>query len=83
MINEQAKRIIRGNECQVYCDAIVDLISKRQRPYLFRVTVTGLPPHATVRKYDIAAVSDDAAAHLGIDTFVKEMSRPLRLIIAK
>jgi hypothetical protein len=81
MINGAVKNILRGNEAHVLCDATVELISRRQRPYLFRVTVTGLPPHVTTRIYDIAAVSDDAAAHKGIDLFVKEMSRPLRLLL--
>lgn len=71
--------IIRGNEVQVLCHAVVDLISRRQRPYLFRVTVLGKPPHAFRRIYDIAAKSDDAAAHKGMDLFVKEFSHPLSI----
>jgi hypothetical protein len=71
---------LRGNRNQVLCDATVDLISRVQRPYLFAVRVTGLPPHAYVRTYDIAAWSDDAAAAIGIDVFVKEFSAVEKLI---
>ena len=74
MLNGKHSPIIRGNNCRVLCQAVVDLISRVQRPYLFRVTVTGQPPHGIQRVYDIAAMSDDAAARLGIDTFVKEMT---------
>jgi hypothetical protein len=66
----------------VLCDATVDMISRAQRPYQFRVTVTGKPPHAQRRTYDIGAVSDDAAAHEGIDRFVHEMSSPMRILDA-
>jgi len=74
--------IVKPYDAMVLCDAIVDLISRAQRPYQFRVTVTGKPPHAQSRTYDIGAVSDDAAAHEGIDRFVKEMSHPMRLLDA-
>lgn len=76
MLNGKASRIIQGNKAQVLCDATVDLISKLQRPYLFRVTVTGLPPHAHIRTYDIAAKNDDTAAMRGIREFVHEMEHP-------
>lgn len=56
------------------CDATVDLISRAQRPYLFRVTVTGHPPHAFTRVYKVAAVDDDSAAMCGLQQFVKEFS---------
>lgn len=72
--------VIRGNECQVLCGAVVDLISRRQRPYLFRVTVTGQPPHAVRRIYDIAAHDDNGAAQKGLDLFVHEMSHPLSIL---
>jgi hypothetical protein len=82
MLNGHKSPLITGNECRVLCQATVDLISRVQRPYWFKVTVTGQPPHAITRVYDIAASSDDAAARLGIDTFVKEMDSPsLRLIL--
>ena len=74
------RRILRGNDCQVLCDAIVDLVSRVQRPYLWKVTVTGLPPHAITRIYEISAKTDDAAAHAGIQRFVREMSHPLSIL---
>lgn len=77
MINGHKSPIITGNSCQVLCTAVVDLISRFQRPYLFKVTVTGQPPHDKRREYDIAAWSDKAAAQLGIDTFVREMQSPI------
>jgi|HubBroStandDraft_1064217.scaffolds.fasta_scaffold85950_1 hypothetical protein len=58
------------------CTAIVDLISKFQRPYLFLVTVTGEPPHAGVRKYHVIADSDNSAAMKGLELYVKEFSDP-------
>jgi hypothetical protein len=76
MLNGRISRIIHGNAAQVLCDATVDLISKLQRPYLFKVTVTGLPPHAYTRVYEIAARNDDTAAMTGIRQFVKEMESP-------
>ncbi len=80
MLNGRASRLIRGNECQVLCDAVVDLVSRVQRPYLFRVTVTGLPPHAVTRVYEISAKDDNMAAMAGIRQFVNEMSRPLAIL---
>lgn len=82
MLNGHTDTIIRGNEALVLCDAIVDLISLVQRPYLFRVTVIGKPPHVARRVYEIAAKSDKDAAMLGIDLFVKEFSHPLRILEA-
>ena len=41
---------------------IVDLISKVMRPWLFRVTVTGEPPHAFTRVYPIAAPDGEKPA---------------------
>ena len=72
MINGNVSPIIRGNRSRVLCDAWVSLIARHQRPYLFLVTVTGLPPHAATRRYTIAAESDNAAAMKGISLFVKE-----------
>jgi hypothetical protein len=69
--------IITPDKAQVLCDATVDLVSKVQRPWLFRVTVVGKPPHEECRVYEIAAKDDNTAAFKGIDRFVKEMSRPL------
>lgn len=72
MLNGKPHRIIHGNRARVLCDAIVDLISRVQRPYLFRVTVTGLPPHTATRVYTIASNDDNGAAMKGIQLFVKE-----------
>lgn len=66
----------------VLADATVDLISKVYRPWLFRVTVTGKPPHKTTRVYEIHGKSDSDAALAGIDRFVKEMSHPLSILHA-
>jgi hypothetical protein len=74
MLNGKKSPIIRGNECRVLCNAIVDLISRVQRPYLFKVTVTGQPPHDITREYHIAAMTDDLAARKGIDIFVDQMT---------
>jgi len=76
------KKLIHGNQCQVLANAFVDLISRAQRPYLFKVTVMGLPPHIATRYYDIKAKSDNDAAMKGISLFVDEMSKPLALILA-
>jgi len=76
MINGHLSRIIRGNAVRVLCDATVELIHRHIRPYVFLVTVTGLPPHAVTRKYTIAAKDDNSAAMKGISLFVKEMEHP-------
>lgn len=63
-------------------NAIVDLVSKVQRPWVFRVTVTGLPPHEWSREYtievpDLSAnlmTAEEAAANKGIELFVAECS---------
>jgi hypothetical protein len=82
MLNGHAHRIIRGNQVRVLCDAVVDLISKVQRPYLFKVTVTGLPPHVATRIYEISAKRDDLAAMKGLSLFVKEFENMPRAIQA-
>jgi hypothetical protein len=74
------RRVLRGNEARVLCDAVVDLVSRVQRPWLFKVTVTGKPPHSVTRVYEIAAKTDNLAAMTGIEKFVKEMSRPLAIL---
>jgi hypothetical protein len=57
----------------------VDLISLVYRPYLFRVTVTGQPPHPYRREYRIQAESDDSAAITGMRLFAQEfMPRAIR-----
>jgi hypothetical protein len=80
VINGHARRIIRGNEALVLCDAVVDLMSRVQRPFLWKVTVTGKPPHVHTRVYEIAAKDDNTAAMKGIDLFVKEMAHPLSIL---
>ena len=59
------------------CEAIVDLISRAQRPYLFRVTVQGHFPHNWRHIYTVAADSDDSAAMKGIELFVKSCINPV------
>jgi hypothetical protein len=54
------------------CTATVDLLSRVFRPYNFLVTVTGEPPHQFVRRYRVAAPTDDEAAACGMQLFVKE-----------
>jgi hypothetical protein len=74
--------ILDPREALPLCEAIVDLIPTHQRPHIFRVTVTGKPPHAYVRIYQIVAKDDNTAAMEGIDRFVKEFSRTLRILDA-
>lgn len=62
------------------CSAVVDLVSRVQRPFLWRVSVTGLPPHAYSRIYDIPAATDGIAARAGIQRFVEEFSRPIKIL---
>lgn len=59
------------------CTCVVDLISGVMRPWLFRVTVTGEPPHAFVRVYPIAAPDDDSAAMKGLELFIEEFGRKM------
>lgn len=66
----------------VLCSATVDLVSRRQRPYLFSVTVTGKPPHNVTKVYTIAAESDNSAAMKGLDLFQKDMSHPYAILSA-
>lgn len=55
-------------------DVTVDLLSRLLRPYLFRVTAFGKPPHEHRRVYTVRADSDDSAAMKGIELFVKEFT---------
>jgi hypothetical protein len=73
-------KIVRGNAMRVLCQCTMDLISKRQRPYLFRVKVWGQPPHAETRIYDISGVDENSVANLAMRQFEKEMSRPLAIL---
>lgn len=74
--------ILDPKEATPRCQATVDLISRVMRPYLFRVTVCGLPPHAHTRKYTISAETDDSAAIKGMELFVEEFSRKLPGVIS-
>lgn len=56
------------------CNATCELISRILRPYLFCVTVIGIPPHAHTRLYSIRADTDDSAALKGMELFVKEFT---------
>jgi hypothetical protein len=56
------------------CTAVVDLISRVFRPYLFMVTVTGEYPHNCVRRFRVAAPSEDSAAMKGLELFVAEFT---------
>ena len=69
--------IVTPQNARPRCEAIVDLISRVQRPYLFLVTVTGQPPHAFRRQYKVAADSDNSAAMKGLELFVKEFMPPV------
>lgn len=64
--------IIRPETAAPRCTCTVDLLSKVFRPYSFLVTVTGEPPHAFVRRYKIAAPTEDEAAGCAMQLFVKE-----------
>lgn len=70
------RNLIRTEEAKVLCQAVVDLVSKVERPFRFKVTVTGKPPHAVTRIYEIKSFSDNQAAMEGIKKFEREMSTP-------
>jgi len=54
---------------RVRASAIVDNLPSG----MFKVTVTGMPPHAEQRVYEISARDDNDAAMTGINTFVRAM----------
>ena len=54
------------------CTCTVDLLSKVFRPYNFMVTIRGEPPHPFIRRYKIAAPSDNDAAMCAMQLFVQE-----------
>jgi hypothetical protein len=62
------------------CRAIVDLVSRFERPWKFEVTVRGLPPHDWTRKYTIVVPNaactqmdaEEAAANKGMEAFMAE-----------
>jgi hypothetical protein len=59
----------------VLAQAIVDVVwaPNQASMAVFRVTVTGQPPHAQERVYTLSAKSDTLAAQEGIRLFVEEM----------
>jgi hypothetical protein len=63
------------DDAPVRAQATVALISRVQRPYLFRVRVEGQFPHNKVREYDIAGVNEAAVAFEGIRIFERQMSK--------
>lgn len=69
--------ILQPHEVDPRCTAEVDLISRVMRPFLFRVTVRGEPPHPYIRQYVIAADTDNSAALKGLELFCQEFGRRL------
>ena len=75
--------ILDPKSCTPRCTATVELLSKVFRPFLFMVTVVGLPPHAQTRRYKVAADTDNSAAIKGLELFVREFSsRELQIATA-
>jgi hypothetical protein len=62
----------------VLAKAIVDVIwaPVGAKTAVYRVTVTGEPPHAVERIYTLKGKSDTLAAQEGIRLFVEEMEGP-------
>ena len=58
---------------RVRAQAIVDLISRYQRPFLFKVTVWAVD-FPERRVYEIVALTDDAAAREGLLRFEYDMA---------
>lgn len=60
-------------------DVTVDLVSRVMRPYLFRATAVGKPPHEHRCVYLIRADSDDSAAMKAMELFIKRFTtaRPI------
>jgi hypothetical protein len=44
------------------------------------VTVTGMPPHAYTRRYEMAGISDTQVAMEAIKRFTREMQQPVKLV---
>jgi hypothetical protein len=73
----RAKRdLIEVPRQRVLCQCVAELISPFIRPYLFRVTVQGLPPHAQRRVYEVTGDTEELAATKAMDIFSREMSSP-------
>jgi hypothetical protein len=66
----------------VLCDAVVELMSKLQRPYQFRVTVLGRPPFETKRIYEFLDMEPKAAAQRAMKLFETEMLHPSSILLA-
>jgi hypothetical protein len=76
--------ILTSDTATPRCTCTVDLLSKVYRPFNFLVTVRGEPPHAYIRRYKIAAPTDDDAATYAMQLFVKEfMPKPVREQMAR
>lgn len=65
------------------CSATVELASLVERPYRFLVTVTGEPPHAFRRQYNVIGPrgadvesAADSCAMKGLELFTREFSPP-------
>ena len=63
------------DDAPVRAQATVTLLSRVQRPYLFRVVVKGQFPHNHVREYDISGKNEADAAFQGIKIFERQMSK--------
>lgn len=62
---------------RVLCQAVVDLVwaPEGDRPSRWKVTVTGQPPFAETRVYQIKAKIDNIAAQEGLSRFCHEMEQ--------
>jgi len=63
----------------VQCQAVVDCIWRRPLDGggLWKVTVTGLFPHAVERVYTVMARDDNFAAEIGLNNFSREFDKLL------
>ncbi len=82
MLKSAVEPRIVGNPNQVLCRAVVELVSRVQRPFLFRVTVVGQPPHAQKRIYELPALDDKDAAQTCMKRFEREMLHPSSILLA-
>jgi hypothetical protein len=62
----------------VRAQALVDLLSTVQRPFLWSVLVWGEPPFAHRRRYEICAPTEKEAAQSGLHRFEFEMAMKSR-----
>jgi hypothetical protein len=61
---------------RVLCQCICELVSRVQRPFLWRVTVQGKWPHNQTRVYEVSAAFEKLAADAAMKYFEQEMSSP-------